>query len=101
MPTPSNTNTTTQTHDTADTATPAAQAPAQQHTAGVAVNAQIPPLPALIGDPKRLLWLGGLVAVGALGVLEWPVVAAVGVGSYVAEQFAKNDTRQGQQSSQP
>lgn len=44
-------------------------------------------------DPKRLLWVGGLLAVGALGVIEWPVVAAVGVGSYVAEQFAKESRR--------
>lgn len=44
-----------------------------------------------VADPKRLLWLGGLAAVGALGVLEWPVVAAVGVGTYVAEQLAKAD----------
>ncbi len=45
-------------------------------------------------QPRRLLWLGGLVAVGAVGVLEWRVVAALGVGSYVAEQFAKSDIRQ-------
>jgi hypothetical protein len=34
----------------------------------------------------------GLVAAGALGVLEWPVAAAVGIGSYVAEVFAKSGT---------
>ncbi len=45
-------------------------------------------------DPKRILWLGGLAALGVIGVLEWPVVAAVGVGSYVAERFAKDDVRQ-------
>lgn len=44
-------------------------------------------------DPKRLLWIGGLAAVGVLGVVEWPVVATVGVGSYVAEQFAKSDVK--------
>jgi hypothetical protein len=41
-------------------------------------------------DKRRLLWVGGLVAAGALGVLEWPVAAAVGIGSYVAEVFAKS-----------
>ena len=53
----------------------------------------MPPLPFMntAVEPKRVLWWGALVAVGALGVLEWPVVAAVGVGSYVAEQFAKSD----------
>ncbi|HEY6797956.1 MAG TPA: hypothetical protein VI248_25045 [Kineosporiaceae bacterium] len=60
--------------------------------AGIGVNASLPPLPG-VGqvDPKRLLWWGGLATAGALGVLEWPVVAAVGVGSYVAERFARSD----------
>ena len=44
-------------------------------------------------DPKRLLWLGGLGAVVALGVIEWPVAVAVGVGSYVAERFAREELR--------
>ncbi len=44
-------------------------------------------------DPKWLLWLGGLVGLGVVGLLEWPVVAAVGVGSYVTEQFARDDAR--------
>lgn len=47
-------------------------------------------------EPKRVLWLGGLVGLGVIGLLEWPVVAAVGVGSYVAERFAKSDTRAAQ-----
>jgi hypothetical protein len=87
MPTPSNgKNTANET-----------QAQAGQANAGVSMNASLPALPASLQmDPKRLLWLGGLVAVGALGVLEWPVVAAVGVGSYVAEQLAKSDARQAQ-----
>jgi hypothetical protein len=46
-------------------------------------------------DKRRLLWVGGLVAAGALGVLEWPVAAAVGIGSYVAEAFAKSGTPAG------
>jgi hypothetical protein len=46
-------------------------------------------------DKRRVLWIGGLVAAGALGVLEWPVAAAVGIGSYVAERFAKSDTAAG------
>ncbi len=47
-----------------------------------------------IADPRRLLWLGGLATMGVVGILEWPVVAAVGVGSFVAEQLAKSDVRQ-------
>jgi hypothetical protein len=41
-------------------------------------------------EPKHLVWFGGLVVAGAAGILEWPVVAAVGVGSYVAERFARS-----------
>ncbi|MFP5346296.1 MAG: hypothetical protein ACLGIA_04635 [Actinomycetes bacterium] len=71
-----------------------ARASAGEQTVGLGVGMRAP-LPSNVQvDPKRLLWFGGLVAVGALGVLEWPVVAAVGVGSYVAEQFAKSDRKQ-------
>lgn len=55
----------------------------------------LPPLPSLSDlppitiEPKRLLWLGGLAALGIAGLVEWPVVAAIGVGSYVAERFAR------------
>ncbi|HZD14286.1 MAG TPA: hypothetical protein VE196_04005 [Pseudonocardiaceae bacterium] len=54
------------------------------------------PLPgglAAVMDPQRLLWLGGLGAVVALGVIEWPVAVAIGVGSYAAERFAREDVR--------
>jgi len=52
--------------------------------AGPSLTASLPSLNRF-GDPKRLLWLGGLVAVGALGLL--------GVGSYVTEQLTKSDLR--------
>lgn len=44
-------------------------------------------------DPKRLLWLGGLAALVAIEVIEWPVALAVGVGSYVAERLAREELR--------
>jgi hypothetical protein len=44
-------------------------------------------------DPKRLLWLGGLAALVAIEVIEWPVALAVGVGSYVAERLARETLR--------
>lgn len=56
----------------------------------------LPPLPPVQLEPKRLLWFGGLAALGVVGVLEWPVVAAVGVGSYVAERFARDEIRKAQ-----
>ena len=53
------------------------------------------PLPG-IGDvdPMRMLWLGGLAAMAAIEIIEWPVALAVGVGSYVAERMAREDMRQ-------
>ena len=44
--------------------------------------------------PGRLLWLGGLAAVAALGVIDWPVAAVVAAGSYVAEQRARHIDRE-------
>jgi 2-keto-3-deoxy-6-phosphogluconate aldolase len=58
-------------------------------SAGQTVSAALPSLSGRV-DQRRLLWWGGLAAAGTIGLLEWPVVAAVGIGSYVAEQFAKN-----------
>lgn len=55
--------------------------------------ANLPPLPPVQLEPKRLVWLGGLAAMGIAGVLSWPMVAAVGVGSYVAERFARTEMR--------
>lgn len=37
------------------------------------------------GTAGRVLWWGGLAAVAAFGVVDWPVAA----GSWVAEQHAK------------
>jgi hypothetical protein len=42
---------------------------------------------------NRVLWYGGLAALAALDVLEWPVAAAVAAGSYVAEQRARSVLR--------
>ncbi len=44
------------------------------------------------GAAGRVLWWGGLAAVAAFGVVDWPVAALVAAGSWVAEQHA----RQGQ-----
>lgn len=98
MPTPSNENKTSASQTTTDDATTST---GTRSGGGMSMNASLPNLPSVTQvDPKRLLWMGGLVAVGALGVIEWPVVAAVGIGSYVAEQFAKSEVRQEQQRSQ-
>lgn len=41
------------------------------------------------GTRGRVLWWGGLAAVAAFGIVDWPVAALVGAGSWVAEQYAK------------
>jgi hypothetical protein len=45
-------------------------------------------------DPKRLWWWGGLAALAAIEIIEWPVALAVGVGSYVAERLAREEVRE-------
>ena len=44
------------------------------------------------GTRGRVLWWGGLAALAAFEVVEWPVAVLVGAGSWVAEQYAKADT---------
>ncbi len=45
------------------------------------------------GTAGRVLWWGGLAAVAAFGVVDWPVAALVAAGSWVAEQHAKQGQR--------
>lgn len=41
------------------------------------------------GLPGRVLWWGGLAALAAFDVVDWPVAVLIGAGSWVAEQYAK------------
>ena len=59
---------------------------------GGGIPLPLPGLPSNI-DPKRVLWWGGLAALAAVGVIEWPVAAVVGAGSWLAERWARDDTR--------
>ncbi|MDT7613409.1 MAG: hypothetical protein QOF00_856 [Pseudonocardiales bacterium] len=64
---------------------------------GVAVGGGIRlPLPPGLPDvdAKRLLWWGGLGVAAVVGLLEWPVALAVGVGSVVAERLARERAAQ-------
>ncbi|MGH3487882.1 MAG: hypothetical protein ACRDP8_08205 [Actinopolymorphaceae bacterium] len=38
------------------------------------------------GRAGQMLWYGGLAAVAALGVVEWPVAAVVAAGSYLVDR---------------
>jgi hypothetical protein len=39
---------------------------------------------AAVGSGERLLFYAGLAALGAVGVIEWPVAAAIAAGTYIA-----------------
>jgi hypothetical protein len=45
-------------------------------------------------NPTRLLWWGGLAALAAIEIIEWPVALVVGAGSVVAERMAHQDAEQ-------
>lgn len=45
------------------------------------------------GLAGNAIWLGGLATVAALGVVDWPVVALVAAGAWVAEQRIKQYQR--------
>lgn len=56
-------------------------------------------VPASVGqvlEPKRLMWYGGLAALGLVGLVEWPVVAVVGAATYVSQRFARDDIQSSQ-----
>lgn len=42
-------------------------------------------------NPTRMLWWGGLAALAAVEIIEWPVALVVGAGSLVAERMAHQD----------
>ena len=37
-------------------------------------------------EPERLAYYGGILALAAFGILDWPIAIAVGVGHALAEQ---------------
>jgi hypothetical protein len=45
------------------------------------------------GTTGRVLWWGGLAALAAFEVVEWPVAVLVGAGSWVAEKYAEADAQ--------
>jgi hypothetical protein len=46
------------------------------------------------GAAGNVIWWGGLAAVAALGVVDWPVAAIVAAGTWVAEQQSKQSAEQ-------
>jgi hypothetical protein len=45
------------------------------------------------GVPGNVIWWGGLAALAAFGVVDWPVAAVVAAGTWVAQQQAKQSQR--------
>jgi hypothetical protein len=52
---------------------------------GIPIPIPIPGIPREM-PPGRLLWYGGLAALAALDVIEWPVAAVAAVGTYIARR---------------
>ncbi|HXW87676.1 MAG TPA: hypothetical protein VEJ42_05405 [Streptosporangiaceae bacterium] len=46
------------------------------------------------GTAGNVIWWGGLAAVAALGVVDWPVAAIVAAGTWVAEQQSRQTAEQ-------
>jgi hypothetical protein len=46
-----------------------------------------------VGSGERLLFYTGLAALGAVGVLEWPVAAAIAAGTYLAARIRPTPPR--------
>lgn len=73
---------------------PAAPAGEERKEQGTPVSMPRLPLPGIhvgmpTGTPGRVLWWGGLAALAAFEIVDWPVAVLVGAGSWVAEQYAK------------
>ncbi|MGC9670746.1 hypothetical protein ACNTMW_29890 [Planosporangium sp. 12N6] len=60
------------------------------------IGARIPLSLPRTGRPglAHVLWLGGLVGAAVLGVVEWPVAAALAAGTWLIERFAKATVRE-------
>jgi hypothetical protein len=50
------------------------------------VNSAVRQAGNLLPSPKAALYYGGLVATAAAGLIEWPVAAAIGVGTALASR---------------
>jgi hypothetical protein len=90
------TTTTTRSADTAEGDTKKRETPSEGYTITIpslrSMGASATTATEVV-EPKHLAWFGALVVAGAAGVIEWPVVAAVGIGSIVTERFARSGNR--------
>jgi hypothetical protein len=71
--------------------------PQQTGQQGQAGGLRLPELRFPGGTAGRVAWWGGLTAVAAFGIVDWPVVGLIAVGTWVAEQEAKRAARADEQ----
>ena len=86
---------------TAQFRAPDLHVPSRQDLGNVAQGAR-----SMLPSGKSLLFYGGLAATAALGAIEWPVAAAIGVGTALASRGEANPqpgggTQQGSEAGQP
>lgn len=43
--------------------------------------------------PERMLYYGGLAAIAAFGVIDWPIAAAIGAGTMIAQRARAREQR--------
>ena len=69
---------------------PDLQPPSREELGWVLQTAQ-----SLLPSSRTLLFFGGLTATAIAGIIEWPVAAAIGIGSALAGQGATNPEPRG------
>jgi hypothetical protein len=70
---------------TAQFRAPDLHVPSREEVGGAARGAW-----SMLPSGKSMLFYGGLAATAVVGVIEWPVAAAIGVGSALASRGAAN-----------
>jgi len=62
--------------------------------AAISVPVPVPRIRMPSGTAGNIIWWGGLAAVAAFGVVDWPVAAIVAAGTWVAEQQSRQATEE-------
>jgi hypothetical protein len=66
---------------------------AQFHAPQVDMGSMVRGVRSSLPTPRRALYYGGLAALAAFSVIDWPIAAAIGVGTEIARREA-NDRSQ-------
>ncbi|WP_182906947.1 hypothetical protein [Microbispora sp. H13382] len=63
------------------------------HISGRDVGHAVDMARTFLPPPERIMYYGGLGALAALGILEWPVAAAIGAGTLIAQRARGREQR--------